>query len=131
MLRDPNCCHGCDITAGNADIFYWPEPDANTDCLSIVGDEVLPVTYGATTDDNDYLYWGCTSIDGTFLHTIATALVVTRTEENGISWKEYNVDPWSEQPCPETSTLLLNVSKSSTAGHITSNSRPLVIPSSV
>lgn len=39
--RAPNgCCKACTILGGNVDVYYWPEPGANTDCLSIIGTSV-------------------------------------------------------------------------------------------
>lgn len=44
------CCGTCNIEAGNVDVYYWPAPNANQSCLSIIGDKVNPPDYGATTD---------------------------------------------------------------------------------
>ena len=44
------CCGTCDIEAGNVDVFYWPSPNANNSCLSIIGNSVNPPDFGATTD---------------------------------------------------------------------------------
>ncbi len=44
------CCGTCNIEAGNVDVYYWPSPDANRSCLSIIGTSVNPPDYGATTD---------------------------------------------------------------------------------
>lgn len=38
------------IEAGNVDVYYWPGPNANTSCQSIIGNRVNPPDYGATTD---------------------------------------------------------------------------------
>lgn len=44
------CCGVCNIEAGNVDVYYWPVPNANTSCLSIIGNSVNPPDFGATTD---------------------------------------------------------------------------------
>ena len=44
------CCGTCNIEAGNVDVYYWPESNANESCLSIIGNSVNPPDYGATTD---------------------------------------------------------------------------------
>ena len=44
------CCGTCNIEAGNVDVYYWPDRNANKSCLSIIGDNINPPNYGATTD---------------------------------------------------------------------------------
>lgn len=44
------CCGTCNIEAGNVDVYYWPVFDANESCLSIIGGNINPPNYGATTD---------------------------------------------------------------------------------
>ena len=44
------CCGTCNIEAGNVDVYYWPAPNANKSCLSIIGNSVNPPDFGATTD---------------------------------------------------------------------------------
>ena len=31
------CCDICELVGGNVDVYYWPVPGANTDCLASVG----------------------------------------------------------------------------------------------
>ena len=31
------CCDACELVGGNVDVYYWPVPGANTDCLASVG----------------------------------------------------------------------------------------------
>ena len=31
------CCDACELVGGNVDVFFWPMPGANTDCLATVG----------------------------------------------------------------------------------------------
>lgn len=121
------CCDGrVDFSAGNVDVYFWPEPDADTSCLSIVGDRILPLDYGATTNTKDQkTYWGCatpkwganagdfglrTYTDGaTFwgrtrpahdfgMDEVTTAVI---TSANSVTFKSYLVNPWSSQPCPD------------------------------
>lgn len=63
------CCDQCSLLGNEVQIYYWPEPNADTSCLSIIGDDVVPWDYGATTDPEYYngmttkpaaTYWGCT-----------------------------------------------------------------------
>ena len=55
-------CGGCVVVAQNVDLYYWPEPDVNTSCLSIIGNSVHPFDFGATTASsplNSDVYWAC------------------------------------------------------------------------
>jgi len=40
-VKDPpstlGCCDTCQIQGGNVDVYYWPVPDTNSDCLGIIG----------------------------------------------------------------------------------------------
>ncbi len=45
-----SCCGTCNIEAGNVDVYYWPVPNVNKSCLSIIGNSVNPPDFGATTD---------------------------------------------------------------------------------
>lgn len=31
------CCDACELVGGDVDVYYWPVPGANTDCLPSVG----------------------------------------------------------------------------------------------
>ena len=31
------CCEACELVGGNVDVYYWPMPGANTNCLATVG----------------------------------------------------------------------------------------------
>ena len=45
------CCGGnCQIVADKVDVYYWPDPLADTSCSSIVGSEVSYIADGATTN---------------------------------------------------------------------------------
>lgn len=94
------CCSGCVITAGNVDIYYWPEANASTSCLDIIGNSTHPLNYGATTDATG-TYWGCTGQDSTLTKTAHITTI------NSIAQKVYLNDPWSPDPCswPPSSRL--------------------------
>ena len=34
------CCDACELVSGNVDLYYWPVPGANTDCLASIGTSV-------------------------------------------------------------------------------------------
>ena len=168
------CCDQCFLFGNHVDVFYWPDPEADTSCLGIIGDAVHPPDYGATTHGSD-TYWGCetgktttryemiynasiyttkmvshptiwryrktrsrdedpwskipefypasvqtivdrveTSTGIPALETITTAVLVVEDGTQNypkqwlnpgvsslLSWKHYEVNPWSSQPCPE------------------------------
>ena len=102
----PSCCGSCDIYAENVDIYYWPEPDANHSCLSIIGESVLPLTDGATTEYDllsDTTYWGCnTTYTPSDANSAVTELITTAelTMIGSLTVKLYDVSPWSS-PCGE------------------------------
>ena len=45
---NPSCCGVCETNVDNVEIYYWPKPDVNTSCLSIIGDSIRPIDFGAT-----------------------------------------------------------------------------------
>ena len=117
------CCLRCYIQAANVDVFYWPEPDADTSCLSIIGGSVRPLDYGATTATVSVLhqltqrvdtvkYWGCIAsrLTTDFLtskghlttwynrETITTAKITTI---GSLTVKHSAFNPWSSAPCPQ------------------------------
>ena len=125
-----SCCGSdyVDFSVGNVDVFFWPEPDANASCLNVVGTDVLPLQYGATTSGSA-VYWGCTTqawgwntrdfgeltyTDGDTYYgrtkaahdygpeTFTTAIL---TSLNSVTFKSYLTNPWSSQPCPDSSTV--------------------------
>ena len=115
------------FSVGNVDVFYWPEPNANTSCLSIVGSSVLPLEYAATNTGID-AYWGCVTQQwgadaGDFgpltyangetyqgrkkaAHDFGPVIVTTATVASlaSVTFKQYLVNPWDSQPCPTNST---------------------------
>ena len=146
----PSCCGACEMNVENVDIYYWPEPDANTSCLDIVGDSVRPLGYGATTTEWTFgtetstdTYWGCdaktsTTYD-TFLresvtNTEATTTAMIRTI-GSLLVKVSLSDPWSSSPCTETDVMSqgTNGSAETSGKRATMHARghTLIIPSSV
>ena len=102
------CCAKCTISVRNVDIYYWPEPDVDTSCLDIIGNNSKNLDYGATTTSQDYAwvgrssstvsyftYWGCTGQDS----AITTTAYITQI--NSIKYKASSYNPWSSPPCPE------------------------------
>jgi len=128
-----NCCDlGVTFGAGNVDVYFWPDPDADTSCLSIIGNSVYPLEYGATTGTDGAVYWGCTTqMWGWDSHdfgeltytngdtyeywgrtraahdfgpvTVTTAIIGA---VNDVRFKNYLVNPWSLQPCSEPNVAI-------------------------
>ena len=117
------CCLRCYIQAANVDLYYWPEPDADTSCLNIIGGSVRPLDYGATKVSVSVLhqltprvdivtYWGCTASTlntGTSTYkghlttwhsreTITTAKISTI---GSLTVKLSAFNPWSSAQCPQ------------------------------
>ena len=83
FMRSPQCLSSpasccqyfpCIFEPTAVELYYWPDPDADTSCLSIIGDSIYPWDYGATTTTfTEYspaelsirgmgsiqTYWGC------------------------------------------------------------------------
>ena len=63
---DGECCVPCEVGGKNVDVYYWPSPEADTSCLSIIGNNVHPPLDGATTrcprgtttTSDCFTYWG-------------------------------------------------------------------------
>ena len=113
------CCGGCFFQAGIVDIYYWPEPDADTSCLSIIAQAVEPLDYGATIGDRTYL--GCTglttltgTVGGTLITTtFETSTVVTEiTTIGSLLTKIYWYNPWSSGPCVQDEKISPNANLS-------------------
>ena len=129
-----SCCDGAgSFSAGNVDVFFWPDPDANnTSCLSIIGNSVYPLDYGATKGTDGVMFWGCTTqMWGWNTHdfgeltytkgdtyeywgrtraahdfgpvTVTTAVIGA---VNDVRFKNYLVNPWSLQPCSEPNVAI-------------------------
>lgn len=99
------CCSGCVIRGGDVDIYYWPEANASTSCLDIVGNSRSPIDYGATTDATE-TYWGCTGQDSKLTKTAHITTI------NSVSLKVSLYNPWSSSPCSWPSSLHFNATTS-------------------
>lgn len=127
-----NCCPGCWLWPSNVDVYYWPVPNPNTSCLSIVGNTVNSIDYGATTDSaRDNTYWGCTVTDSKSGETIATTAELQTT--NSITIKRYHINPWNtSQPCSTSTSVAPNTTATRQAGvSLQARGHSLVVPSSV
>lgn len=105
----PSCCGICNINAENVDIYYWPEPGVDTSCLSIIGEGLRPLDYGATTSEfsvypteiDTVTYWACNatfSVPGNLTSTtpIKSAQISTI---GSLLVKVPIINPWSPSPC--------------------------------
>ena len=93
------CCNLCNSFSENVELFYWPDPDDDTSCLSIIGNTTSAFTDGATTDGSGMTYWGCTQTPGSVL---TTAIVETW---GSMTLKVTIVDPWGPLQCPTEAPL--------------------------
>lgn len=113
-----SCCGDGRVGVKNVDIFYWPEAEADTSCLSIVGDAVNPLALGASSSfEGGATYWGCTPKSGPMtMHNpqvapqhhpfpvmqvydvITTAVVVNY---GTLKFKEWVVNPWKSIDCDD------------------------------
>ena len=120
---NPSCCQVCDISAQNVDLYYWPEPDANQSCLSIVGEAVKAIDDGATIDSS-HTFWACNSTDP----SIPTTVQVTTAEITNIGGLQVKVplfNPWSS-PCMQDQAR-----NRSGLGPIVPRDHSLIIPSTI
>ena len=97
------------LDGGNVDVYYWPEPDANTACLGVIGDNTNSPFPGATTAVNNigepFGHWGCTADSGSSIITTATEFVF-----GAVTLKKPVVNPWSSQPCIGSAPFPANIS---------------------
>lgn len=82
----------CFLDGGYVDIYYWPEPDSDTGCLGIVGNNTNSPYPGATGG-----YWGCMADSGSSFITTATEVI-----SGTVTLKQPLVNPWSPQPYIKT-----------------------------
>ena len=129
------CCGGCEIDATTVDLYYWPELDANLSCLSIVGESVRPLDYGATTSiiperysDVTITYWGCESTS-----TVYTTAEITTI--GSLTVKMSLMNPWSSSPCVDDDAGSQGMNHSIKVREeypsVYARSHPLTAPSSV
>ncbi|KAG7009612.1 hypothetical protein G7Y79_00002g007270 [Physcia stellaris] len=85
-----SCCglQECFFDPTYVEVYYWPAEDADTSCLSVIGDSVKPWDYGATLT--------------TTTEVITTAVM---TSVNGFTFKSSVYNPWGQDnPCVTTSS---------------------------
>ena len=94
------------------DLYYWPELDADLSCLSIIGESVRPLDYGATTalipayySDYIVIYWGCEStlahpfeMEG-FTSSTTMYMIAEITTIGSLMVKMSLISPWSSSLC--------------------------------
>ena len=108
LFLNGTCCNSCQVLVDKVDVYFWPQPNANTSCQSIIGDEVSSVADGATTDDMGNVYWGCTAslipgdVKGTNPFTVITT--ATLTSIASLQFKTYSYNPWDDSPCGDSSS---------------------------
>ena len=134
----------CWLIVGNVDIYYWPEPNMDTSCLSIIGNSSFPVMQGATTSIvrdvfsnrsmGENYYWGCTAQDLASKGSIITTAVVA-FQIGGYSFKSSVLNPWSPPPCSvEASPASISLSLEARVDHhrhaaVHARGHSLVVPS--
>ena len=144
-----SCCGNPIIEAQNVDVYYWPEPGANTACLSVVGDSVRPLLEGATTSSGT-IYWGCTArhpktTTSTSVLGVGSVSIVTQvdsiitteqlTSVNSLTFKAPLLNPWSPPDClgatqpVQSSNTSAQVNAPSRSIHVRGHS--LVVPTSM
>ena len=116
--EEGSCCGTSYIHAENVDVYYWPEADADTACLDIVGSSVNPPEQGATTTMG-LTYWGCTAVSpktstsisdiigpsGNVVSSVTVTLTLSiittaqMTSIGSISFKQSLFNPWSPPAC--------------------------------
>ena len=110
LFLNATCCDNCEVVVDKVDVYYWPNPNGDTSCKKIIGDEVSSAAAGATTDGDGNVYWGCTSFlsqserFGTESTTIVTT--ATLTSVASLQFKDYVFNPWQESPCGNISPSL-------------------------
>lgn len=105
------CCGTCYIYGPNVDVYYWPDPKADTSCLSIIGSDVIPLDAGAQTDGAGVVYWAAsTNLYDIYVPTVTTALITTI---NGIVVKEAIANPWDASPSITTTRPISSMEKRS------------------
>ena len=105
------CDAECNLEGFEVNIYYWPEPDANTSCLSTVGDNYSVPLQGVTTDSYGSLYWGCTTQNSVSGPVYVTTAVGTTIGDNLV--KESLFNPWHSVACSTNGSSLVPPSHSS------------------
>ncbi|KAL8794952.1 MAG: hypothetical protein Q9195_002534 [Heterodermia aff. obscurata] len=98
------CCGYCEVAADKVDVYYWPTPNADTSCQSIVGDEVSNIADGATTNAQGDAYWGCMYTIPVrerdhFSDSLDFLITASLTTIESMTFKAYVYNPWDPSPC--------------------------------
>lgn len=104
-------CGVCGVGGPNVDVYYWPQPSANTSCLNIIGPTPSPPLAGATTANGE-TYWGYK--DTVSPYNIIQTMVLTSID--GIIFKMPLLDPWPDAEtapitAPQDYTLMEPIGK--------------------
>lgn len=130
------CDDECNLEGFEVSIYYWPESDANTSCLSIVGDDYDVPLQGATTDPYGSLYWGCTTQNSISGPLYVTTAIITTIGDHLV--KESLFNPWYSVACSTNGSSLVAPSPSSNSSlhsslyrSIHARGHSLIIPTAV
>ena len=112
LFLNQTCCDNCEVAVDRVDVYYWPDPNANTSCLSIVGDGDIDLAVGATTDKSE-TYWACTSWSSIEGQSGSGSPVIIKTADlttiASVTFRTYRYNPWIKIPC-ESSLVSLSSS---------------------
>ena len=134
----PSCCGLCDVGVNTVDLYFWPDADANTSCTSIIGTDISPVAYGATTSPigsggelRTSTWWACslkTPATSTYTYpgtnsgaaeTITSVHPMITTAEvitvGSLAIKVSLLNPWSSSPCIDADSSLRGSNGSNSA----------------
>ena len=111
------------------DLYYWPEPNSDQSCLSIVGDSVRPLDYGATTEGST-TYWACNWTQSSTTGILTTAQITT---VGSLAVKLSSYNPWSSSPCVVNEPGSQNQSIKARDGYasVYRRAHSLIIPTSI
>ena len=94
----------CQFVGGFVDIYYWPKPDSDTSCLSIVSKATTPLLQDATIEAVTSggtmfmtTYWGCTARQSSLTNAYITTAAMSTIGNFSFKMSLYN--PWSLGPC--------------------------------
>lgn len=124
----PSCCGACFIQAENVDLYYWPEPDSDTSCLSVIG-SVRPIDYGATTE-NGMTYWACNQTESSTTNIVITAHITT---VGSLAVKVSDYNPGSSSPCDADESGSQNQSINARDGYtsVYRRAHSLIVPTAI
>ena len=94
--RQSTCCGQCYLLGSNVKVYYWPEPNSDTSCLSIIGNITRPPLYGGTTACDGNQHWGCFGPNSTYITT------ATLSQFGPLTYKHFLHNPWEESLCATT-----------------------------